>query len=272
MIDIYNVSHKDYLEDLFANEKIIINMDLSRSDSFPPGSDDTDFDPEGDLRLIEELLNNDPSSPLPLSHNPLSGSTTSSSPDHFLEEFADELALIESFPPKNDDMTQEHKKVKEISISNASLILKDFNPPLYELPFHKEVPGSETLLSFSSENEEKVFNPGILTSKGVHTSLLLELSHRGPKAFKIIKFMKARWRFFLALIERTSVFWMFRVSTSIPLDQLKYGGIGSSLVTLNKRFDCPDFEASRARGFVLRSLELQILSFIMGIQYPNLID
>ncbi|GJX80670.1 hypothetical protein Tco_0328819 [Tanacetum coccineum] len=34
----------------------------------------------------------------------------------------------------------------------------------------------------------------------------------------------------------------------------------------------PDFEASRAHGFVLRSLELHILSFIMGIQYPNLID
>ncbi|GJS09306.1 zf-CCHC domain-containing protein [Tanacetum coccineum] len=32
------------------------------------------------------------------------------------------------------------------------------------------------------------------------------------------------------------------------------------------------FEASRARGFVLRSQELQILSFILGIQYPNLID
>ncbi|GKD08619.1 hypothetical protein Tco_1188304 [Tanacetum coccineum] len=29
--------------------------------------------------------------------------------------------------------------------------------------------------------------------------------------------------------------------------------------------DCPDFEASRARGFVLHSLELHILSFIMGI-------
>ncbi|GKB13942.1 hypothetical protein Tco_0847865 [Tanacetum coccineum] len=36
--------------------------------------------------------------------------------------------------------------------------------------------------------------------------------------------------------------------------------------------DCPDFEASRDHGFVLRSLELHILSFIMGIQYPNLID
>nr|GFA50872.1 reverse transcriptase domain-containing protein [Tanacetum cinerariifolium] len=68
------------------------------------------------------------------------------------------------------------KNVKKISISNASLILKDFNPPLsdHELPFHKEVLGFETLLSFSSENEEKVFNPRILTSKGVHTSLLLE--------------------------------------------------------------------------------------------------
>ncbi|GKC84561.1 hypothetical protein Tco_1140278 [Tanacetum coccineum] len=36
--------------------------------------------------------------------------------------------------------------------------------------------------------------------------------------------------------------------------------------------DALDFEASRARGFVLRSLDLQILSFIMGIQYSNLID
>ncbi|GJX34547.1 hypothetical protein Tco_0246104 [Tanacetum coccineum] len=36
--------------------------------------------------------------------------------------------------------------------------------------------------------------------------------------------------------------------------------------------NCPNFEASHARGFILRSLELQILSFIMGIQYPNLID
>nr|GEW31057.1 reverse transcriptase domain-containing protein [Tanacetum cinerariifolium] len=46
------------------------------------------------------------------------------------------------------------KNVKKIAISYASLILKDFNPPLYELPFYKEVLGSETLLSFSSKNEE----------------------------------------------------------------------------------------------------------------------
>ncbi|GKA25171.1 hypothetical protein Tco_0711204 [Tanacetum coccineum] len=97
------------------------------------------------------------------------------------------------------------KNVKKAT--NASLILEDFNPLLYELPFHKEVPGLGALLSFSSENEEKVFNPGILTSK------------------------------------RGSYF--------------------SSPGRL------PDFKASRARSFVLRSQELHILSFILGIRYPK---
>ncbi|GJY58402.1 reverse transcriptase domain-containing protein [Tanacetum coccineum] len=35
------------------------------NDSIPPGIDDADFDPEGDLFLLEKLLNDDPSSPLP---------------------------------------------------------------------------------------------------------------------------------------------------------------------------------------------------------------
>ncbi|GJY31656.1 reverse transcriptase domain-containing protein [Tanacetum coccineum] len=145
LIDIYDVSYKDNLEDFFANNKITNNPESGNptpisdpiassssptltsfeesdliweefeaylaNDSFPPGSDDADFDLEGDLRLIEELLNNDPSSPLPLSHNPLSSSTTSSSPsltpvetsDALLEEFADEFDLLEPFPPRIGD-------------------------------------------------------------------------------------------------------------------------------------------------------------------------
>ncbi|GKB52884.1 hypothetical protein Tco_0903637, partial [Tanacetum coccineum] len=87
--------------------------------------------------------------------------------------------------------------VKNISLAtNASLILKDFNPPLYELPFHKEVLGLRALLSFSSENEEKVYNPRILTSKRVHTSLLPELSHRGTKAFKVTKILESLMEIF----------------------------------------------------------------------------
>ncbi|GKA37597.1 reverse transcriptase domain-containing protein [Tanacetum coccineum] len=35
------------------------------NDSIPPGIDDADFDPEGDLLLLEKLLNDDPSSHLP---------------------------------------------------------------------------------------------------------------------------------------------------------------------------------------------------------------
>ncbi|GKA93180.1 zinc knuckle CX2CX4HX4C containing protein [Tanacetum coccineum] len=140
--------------------------------------------------------------PPPHNINPLSGSTTSSPhslitseiSDYSLEVFTDELALIDSFPPRNDDMssTKNHDKddvyndpfdSKEDKIKESKLLIDElnpprssdflpspecdsvlyedfsgeyFNPPLYELPFHKEVPGSETLLSFSSENEEKV--------------------------------------------------------------------------------------------------------------------
>ncbi|GJX97330.1 reverse transcriptase domain-containing protein [Tanacetum coccineum] len=126
------------------------------------------------------------------------------------------------------------KNVKKISY--ASLILEDFNPSLYELPFHKEVLGLGALLSFSSKNEEKVFNLGILTSKRVHTSLLPELSHRGPKAFKVIK-----------IFERPMDIFPCSCGENIP-----------HLDVLMSRI----FEASRARGFVLRPQELHILRFI----------
>nr|GEX72188.1 hypothetical protein [Tanacetum cinerariifolium] len=47
------------------------------------------------------------------------------------------------------------KNVKKLAISHASLILEDFDAPLYELPFFKEVPSAKTLLSFSFKNEKK---------------------------------------------------------------------------------------------------------------------
>ncbi|GKE76560.1 hypothetical protein Tco_1542680 [Tanacetum coccineum] len=86
-------------------------------------------------------------------------------------------------------------------------------------------PMIDTLLPFSSENKDKVFNHGVLASKEKSP---LSSSHRGFKASKPF------------------------YHKSPMIAQI--------------------FEASRARGFVLRSLELQILSFIWEIQYPNLID
>nr|GEW36723.1 hypothetical protein [Tanacetum cinerariifolium] len=66
---------------------------------------------------------------------------------------------------------------KKLATSNASLVLEDFDPPLYELPFLKKVPRSNMLLLFSSKNEEKVFKPEIHTSKKVHSSYIPERSH-----------------------------------------------------------------------------------------------
>nr|GEY58584.1 hypothetical protein [Tanacetum cinerariifolium] len=322
MINIYNDLCEDYLEDLFTpnhlsgnptffshpnltSPKVITPLSGSTTSSspdhlleefadelalitFPPGNDDLPFDIEYDLREIEYLLNHDPTKETDsILKDPVDECNHANPNDNLvdtiLEMFTDEHTLDYSSPPLYDDFDDDlfeldfdneyvyddpfdckedkikeskllideldpprssdflpsleydlftvqvtsDKNVKKISISHASLILEDFYPPLYELPFHKEVLGFETLLSFSSENQEKVFKPGILTSKRVYTSLLPKLSNRGPKAFKAIKFLKARWRFFLALMERTSVFWMFRVSISIPHEQLNLG-VGSS--------------------------------------------
>nr|GEV15689.1 hypothetical protein [Tanacetum cinerariifolium] len=56
---------------------------------------------------------------------------------------------------------------KKLAISFAFLLFEDFDPPIYELLVFKEVPNSMRLLLFSSENEEKVFKPGIYTTKKV---------------------------------------------------------------------------------------------------------
>nr|GEY58388.1 reverse transcriptase domain-containing protein [Tanacetum cinerariifolium] len=63
------------------------------------------FHPEGGNVLIEKLLDLDSTKDLPPPHNinSLCGSTTSSFPNHLLEVFADELALI-TFLPRNDDI------------------------------------------------------------------------------------------------------------------------------------------------------------------------
>nr|GFB33607.1 hypothetical protein [Tanacetum cinerariifolium] len=66
---------------------------------------------------------------------------------------------------------------KKLTISFASWLFEDFDPPFYELLVFKEVSNSMRLLPFSFENEEKVFKPGIYTSEKFYCCFLLELSH-----------------------------------------------------------------------------------------------
>nr|GEX48733.1 hypothetical protein [Tanacetum cinerariifolium] len=75
------------------------------------------------------------------------------------------------------------KKKREVSY--ASLLFEDFDPPFYEPLVFKEVLNSMRLLPISSENEKKVFKPGIYTSEKVHCCFLPELSHPGYHVFKV---------------------------------------------------------------------------------------
>nr|GFA69177.1 reverse transcriptase domain-containing protein [Tanacetum cinerariifolium] len=74
---------------------------------------------------------------------------------------------------------------KKLQASLASWLFEDFDPPFYELLVFKEVHNSMRLLPFSSENEEKVFKPGIYTFKKFHCCFLPELSHLGYPVFKV---------------------------------------------------------------------------------------
>ncbi|GKE92472.1 reverse transcriptase domain-containing protein, partial [Tanacetum coccineum] len=123
MIDVYNVSHKEIREDLFATNHSSGNPTLnSKPETKSSSSSPTLVSLEESELIWEEFEsylasdsfppgNSNSSSLLPPLHNSLSGSTTFSSPslhlsetsDYSLEEFADELAHI-TFPPGNDDL------------------------------------------------------------------------------------------------------------------------------------------------------------------------
>ncbi|GKD32321.1 hypothetical protein Tco_1247830 [Tanacetum coccineum] len=114
----------------------------------------------------------------------------------------------------------------------------------------KKFPGSELYSRFRPEMRKKFSTSGFSLLKEFIPLFSQNYLIRALKLSKSPKFLKSRWRFFLALTKRTSESWMFRVSTSIPLEQLKCPGFLKPLVLA---------------VFVLRSQELQILSFILGI-------
>nr|GEW71841.1 retrovirus-related Pol polyprotein from transposon TNT 1-94 [Tanacetum cinerariifolium] len=134
MINIYDDSSEDFLENLFSTNHQSGNPTFSSHPELTsPEVKDNIFDLEGGNVLIEKLLDLDSTKDHhPLHHvNPLSGSTTSSSPNQLLEEFADKLALI-TFPPKyNDDLMFDiESDLKEIEYLLHSDPIKDMDSNL----------------------------------------------------------------------------------------------------------------------------------------------
>nr|GEW23962.1 reverse transcriptase domain-containing protein [Tanacetum cinerariifolium] len=107
LINVFNNSSEDFLEDLFLINQPSDNPTFSSHPELtsPKVLNDI-FDSEGGNVLPEKLLDFDSPKDLhpPLHVNPLSGNTTYSS-NQLLEEFTDELALI-TFPPKYYDDLQ----------------------------------------------------------------------------------------------------------------------------------------------------------------------
>ncbi|GKC11766.1 hypothetical protein Tco_1008548 [Tanacetum coccineum] len=177
-----------------------IDLFLTTDDSMPPGIEDDDYDSKGDIRFLEELLSNDP---LPLPKNESSNLdhfNDPSSPRPPPEPPDVEICL--NFEPDAGILTTKVVKgISEhyVLMPNILPTLPTLDPDLDFTPYHDSLrsgnkifhPGIfieiqserllsrdeffisfirdplsllfDNLLSFSFENEDKVFNPGILT-------------------------------------------------------------------------------------------------------------
>nr|GEW27415.1 hypothetical protein [Tanacetum cinerariifolium] len=134
---------------------------------------------------------------------------------------------------------------KKLTISNASLVLEDFDPPFYEPLFFKEVPKSKMLLPFSFKNKEKVFKPGIHTSKKVHSSFIPELFHQGYKVFKINQIFKRLMKIFLFYCGKDTHIFAVHCHHFYPLDQFNIRG---NVKTRTKGLCPPVFISSASIG------------------------
>ncbi|GJV89117.1 hypothetical protein Tco_1533055 [Tanacetum coccineum] len=151
-----------------------IDIFLAPDDSIPPGIESDNYDSEEDILFLEELLNDD----------------SLSLPEY--EPFHVDLYNVPSSPrppkkPPDDDgiyfdiepdMGVLTAKVVD-DISERYVLMPSILPTQPTL--YLEI---DTLLLFSSKNEDKVFNPGILASKEEKSPHFL--SHQGFKAFHII--------------------------------------------------------------------------------------
>ncbi|GJX05122.1 hypothetical protein Tco_0191038 [Tanacetum coccineum] len=175
-----------------------IDLFLATDDSMPPGIENDDYDSEGDIRSQEELLSNDspplpenessnldhfndPSSPRPppeppdveicLNFEPDAGILTTKMVKGISEHYVlmpNTLPTLPTLDP-DSDFTPSHdslgygNKIFDpgifIEVQSERLLSRDE----FSISFICD-PLFDTLLPFSSENEDKVFNPGILAS------------------------------------------------------------------------------------------------------------
>nr|GEV90703.1 hypothetical protein [Tanacetum cinerariifolium] len=230
----------DSLLDEFAGELILLK-------SIPPGIDETDCDHEVEIRLIKKLLY-DNSSPRLLeefiSEN-YDAKIISFSPfpipvkdsDYLMEEINLSFTLDDSIPPdiEEDDYDSEvDMLILEELLSNDSLSLPKNKSFYFDIPSSSRPPAKPSdddpktlsIKMVDDISELYVPMPRLLPTQPTFASNKEKsphlLSHRGLKASHLHSESQ------MMIYEGTLLSWMFHFSIFIPLDQLKYGRIGSS--------------------------------------------
>nr|GEW36730.1 hypothetical protein [Tanacetum cinerariifolium] len=169
--------------------------------TYPPNYDDNlQFDIESDLKEIEFLLYQDDdfledeSDADNFYNDPFDSKGEKIKESELL---IDELDLLCDFLPYSDyDSFNSQDFSKDDDLPSPNNEDKDFDPLFYEPLVFKDVPNSMRLLPFSSENEEKIFKPGIYTSEKVYFCFLSELSHPGYHVFKVNQIFISLMRIF----------------------------------------------------------------------------
>ncbi|GJT52078.1 hypothetical protein Tco_0978235 [Tanacetum coccineum] len=151
-----------------------IDIFLAPDDSIPPSIKNDDYDSEGDILFLKELLSNDSLS-LPKNES-----------FHFDRYYDLSSPRPPAKPPDDDGI---HFDIKPDTGILTTKVVDDISEHYVLMPsiLHTHPTRClviDTLLPFSSKNKDKVFNPGILASKEEKSPHLL--SYRGFKAFQLI--------------------------------------------------------------------------------------
>ncbi|GJR89205.1 reverse transcriptase domain-containing protein [Tanacetum coccineum] len=197
-VDVYDDPF-DSKEDKIKEYKLLIDeLDPPRSSDFLPS-------PKYDSVLYEDFSEVDA---LPLTNN----EDKVFNPCILIHENLFEVT-IRATPDKNVKKT-----------TNASLILENFNPPLYELPFHKEVLGFEIFSRFHPKMRKKFSTPGFSLLKEFIFLFSQNYLIEALKLSKSLKFLKAQWRFSLLLWRGHPYFRCFVSPFLSPLTSSSMGG------------------------------------------------
>ncbi|GJR67907.1 hypothetical protein Tco_0013972 [Tanacetum coccineum] len=180
-----------------------IDIFLALDDSIPPSIENDDYDSEGDIIFLEELLSND------------SLSLPKNEAFHFDHYYDPSSPRPPAKPPDDDGIQFDIEP--DTGILTAKVmddISKHYVLMPSILPTHPtRCLVIDTLLPFSFENKNNVFNSGIIASNEEKSPHLL--SHRGFKAFQLVSDFSER----PMMIYRGNI-----PILDVPFLHFKYGG------------------------------------------------